>query len=100
MVTSQGPTLDSPTDPGCGRHLDLLKTGGGEALVAATDVPFLGKMPLDREVVANGDSGRVSMDAGSQSASAQALRAIVQTVLERTRPRQSILSILENKEQE
>jgi ATP-binding protein involved in chromosome partitioning len=84
--------------PGCGRHLDVFKAGGGEALATAADVPFLGKIPLDPEMVANGDSGRTSMDAKNESASAQALRAIVQTVLERTRPRQSILSILEKQE--
>lgn len=85
--------------PGCGRHLDVFKAGGGEALAVATEVPFLGRIPLDPDVVTNGDSGRVAMDAKNDSASAHDFRAVVQTVLERTRPRQSILSILEKQEQ-
>ncbi len=85
--------------PGCGRHLDVFKAGGGQALAAATEAPFLGRIPLDPDVVKNGDAGRVAADAMDESPSAQAFRAFVQTVLERTRPGQSLRNTLEKQEQ-
>jgi Mrp family chromosome partitioning ATPase len=43
--------------PHCGKSVDIFKTGGG--LKASKDfcVPFLGKVPLDTQIVKTGDSG-------------------------------------------
>ena len=43
--------------PQCGERVDLFKTGGGEALAEEMKVPFLGKIPIDPQIVASGDAG-------------------------------------------
>ncbi len=43
--------------PDCGKLIPLFKTGGGEALAKEMNVPFLGRIPLDPQVVLAGDSG-------------------------------------------
>ena len=45
------------TCPKCGETTYLFKTGGGERSARDLDVPFLGKIPLDPEIVDSGDKG-------------------------------------------
>ena len=44
--------------PHCGQEIELFKKGGGEALAREWGVPFLGRIPLEPELVAEADSGR------------------------------------------
>jgi Mrp family chromosome partitioning ATPase len=43
--------------PKCGESIDLFKAGGGEALAQEMGVPFLGKIPMDPQIVVSGDEG-------------------------------------------
>ncbi|MCK5309718.1 MAG: Mrp/NBP35 family ATP-binding protein [Thermoplasmata archaeon] len=43
--------------PHCGKNIDLFKIGGGEKAAKEMDVKFLGRLPIDPEVVSAGDSG-------------------------------------------
>ncbi|MDD8016138.1 MAG: Mrp/NBP35 family ATP-binding protein [Acidobacteriota bacterium] len=43
--------------PHCGKRIDLFKVGGGEAAAADLNVPFLGRIPIDPEIVTAGDAG-------------------------------------------
>jgi ATP-binding protein involved in chromosome partitioning len=43
--------------PRCGESIDIFKTGGGEALAQEMQVPFLGKIPIDPQIVVSGDAG-------------------------------------------
>lgn len=43
--------------PHCGEKVDVFKSGGGEALSKEMQVPFLGKIPIDPQIVISGDSG-------------------------------------------
>jgi len=43
--------------PHCHNTIDLFKTGGGERAANDMGVPFLGRVPLDPEVVQGGDDG-------------------------------------------
>ena len=43
--------------PYCGKHIDLFKVGGGEKAARELGVPFLGRIPIDPNVVAGGDEG-------------------------------------------
>lgn len=43
--------------PHCGKQIDLFKTGGGERAAEELGVPFLGRIPIDPEVVRAGDAG-------------------------------------------
>ncbi len=43
--------------PHCGEEVELFKAGGGEGLAGEADLPFLGRLPFELEVVAAGDAG-------------------------------------------
>ncbi|NLX47918.1 MAG: Mrp/NBP35 family ATP-binding protein [Euryarchaeota archaeon] len=43
--------------PHCHKTIDLFKTGGGERAAEEMGVPFLGRIPLDPNVVLGGDDG-------------------------------------------
>jgi len=48
--------------PHCGKSVDLFGTGGGERTAKDADIPFLGKIPFDREMVSCGDIGVAYQD--------------------------------------
>jgi Mrp family chromosome partitioning ATPase len=43
--------------PQCGHHIEVFRKGGGEASATEMGVPFLGRIPLDPEVVTQSDAG-------------------------------------------
>jgi Mrp family chromosome partitioning ATPase len=45
------------TCPHCGEKVDLFKKGGGEAAAGELGVPFLGRIPIDPDIVTGSDSG-------------------------------------------
>ncbi|MEQ8169413.1 MAG: Mrp/NBP35 family ATP-binding protein [Candidatus Eremiobacterota bacterium] len=44
--------------PHCGQEINLFKTGGGEKLAMDEGIRFLGRIPIDPEIVNCGDSGK------------------------------------------
>ncbi|MBN2246496.1 MAG: Mrp/NBP35 family ATP-binding protein [Candidatus Aminicenantes bacterium] len=60
------------TCPHCGKRIDLFKQGGGEIAAGELGVPFLGRIPIDPQIVTLGDSGKsfLEEDAGSETAKA------------------------------
>jgi len=44
--------------PKCGERTDIFKSGGGEIMANEMHVPFLGRIPLDPQIVQACDSGR------------------------------------------
>jgi len=55
--------------PHCGGEVDIFKSGGGEKLASELGIPFLGKIPLDPNIVKSGESGKPFMlDPDSKSA--------------------------------
>ncbi len=44
--------------PHCKKEINLFGTGGGEKIAYNMGVPFLGKIPLEPEIVNSGDSGK------------------------------------------
>ena len=67
--------------PHCGKTTDLFKTGGGEALAREMAVPFLGRIPLDPQVVASGDAGTPFVQRFAESPAAHAFEDIVRPIL-------------------
>jgi ATP-binding protein involved in chromosome partitioning len=67
--------------PHCREQIDLFKQGGGEALAYEWGVPFLGRIPLDPDLVSEADAGRPYFQGHENSAVAQALNRIVDKVL-------------------
>jgi len=66
--------------PHCQKEIPLFKTGGGEALAREMNVPFLGTIPIDPEIVACGDSGTPYAQRFAENTAAQSFAAIVQRI--------------------
>ena len=63
--------------PHCATVVNIFKKGGGEALAAEMQIPFLGSIPLDAAVVASGDSGEPVVQHEPDSPAGRAFAAIV-----------------------
>ncbi len=70
--------------PHCNQAVDIFNTGGGEKLAAETGVPFLGRIPLDPEMVRAADLGYSLLKTSHDSPTAQAINAIVKPMLSMT----------------
>jgi ATP-binding protein involved in chromosome partitioning len=75
--------------PHCGKEIDLFKTGGGERSAREMKVPFLGRIPLDPEVIIGGDAGRPFVIDPRDGAAAAAFGPIVETITRRLHPLQN-----------
>ena len=67
--------------PKCGERIDLFKSGGGEALAVEMKVPFLGRIPIDPQIVTSGDAGRPFVDNYIRSEAARAFSSVVQKII-------------------
>jgi Mrp family chromosome partitioning ATPase len=70
--------------PRCGERIDLFRRGGGATLANEMQVPFLGSIPLDVEVVASGDYGVPLLSDDCQSPAAIAFTDLLSKVLAQT----------------
>jgi len=70
--------------PHCGGDIDLFKTGGGQKLAVEEGVPFLGRIPLDPQIVASGDAGQAFVENHSESVGAEAFASAVESILNQT----------------
>ena len=70
--------------PHCGQQVDLFKVGGGERLAAEMGVPFLGRIPLDPQIVASGDSGKPFVQSFANSPAAKAFASVIEPILNHT----------------
>ncbi len=68
--------------PHCGKEIDLFKIGGGEKAAHDLEVPFLGRIPIDPEVVNTGDDGVPIVAAAPSSPAATAFNGIIEKVIE------------------
>jgi ATP-binding protein involved in chromosome partitioning len=60
--------------------MDIFGSGGGVQLAIGTQVPFLGKVPIDQNIRIGGDSGKPIVISHPDSAVAIALREIAEKV--------------------
>jgi len=67
--------------PACGHRIDLFKSGGGERLAKAVGVPFLGRIPIDPEIVTCGDAGTPFAAEPATSPTARAFAKAIQPIL-------------------
>lgn len=67
--------------PHCGKGVDLFKKGGGERLALEMNVPFLGCIPMDPQIVDSGDRGQPFMQTFAGSSAAQAFQQVIQSIL-------------------
>ncbi|HEC89934.1 MAG TPA: ATP-binding protein [Thermoplasmatales archaeon] len=66
--------------PHCGKQIDIFKKGGGEKAARDFGVPFLGKVPIDPEIVEGGDSGTPILLKDPESDSSKAFADIVENI--------------------
>ncbi len=66
--------------PHCGKTSELFKSGGGEQLAAAGNLPFLGRIPLDPRVMLAGDDGSPFLSGGGKSPAVIAMNELVTRV--------------------
>lgn len=67
--------------PNCSAVHDIFNSGGGEALAKEMGVNFLGRIPMDPEVVRSGDEGFALLKVQSESPTALAFKKIVEPLL-------------------
>jgi ATP-binding protein involved in chromosome partitioning len=67
--------------PHCGNVTNLFGTGGGERAAADFKVPFLGRIPLEPEMVLHGDAGTPFIHHKKETDSANAMNGIVEKVI-------------------
>jgi Mrp family chromosome partitioning ATPase/predicted Fe-Mo cluster-binding NifX family protein len=68
--------------PKCGEKTDIFKSGGGQIMAAEMNVRFLGRIPLDPEIVHACDSGKPFIHHYRQSRTAKAFEKILNPILE------------------
>jgi len=67
--------------PHCNHRTDIFTGDGGKQMANDFDVPFLGSIPIDPEVVSACDSGKPFINFNSQSTTAQALNYAFESLL-------------------
>lgn len=66
--------------PSCGAHSSLFGMGGGEALANETGVPFLGRIPIEPEIMTCGDNGTPFVTARAGTSTAKEFLGIVRAI--------------------
>jgi ATP-binding protein involved in chromosome partitioning len=51
--------------PHCGKTTEIFKTGGGEKMAMDMGIPYLGGIPLEPQIVLNGDDGSPFLNSAS-----------------------------------
>jgi Mrp family chromosome partitioning ATPase len=67
--------------PHCGKTISLFKEGGGQQAAEELGVPFLGKIPLDPEIVILGDEGKAFVDSQPESKASKAFMDTVDNII-------------------
>ncbi len=70
--------------PHCKETVNLFKIGGGEKAANELGVPFLGRVPIDPNVVDAGDSGMPLIADNGASPASEAFEGIIDKILEKT----------------
>ena len=67
--------------PHCGKNIDLFKSGGGEKVALEFNIPFLGKIPIDINLVESSDEGKPYILQYKNSKTAQVFNKIVELII-------------------
>jgi len=72
--------------PHCNETVDIFKSGGGEELARELELAFLGKIPMDPQVVMAGDDGKPYLSSDGDSPAIKAFGEVVSAVETRVPP--------------
>ena len=67
--------------PHCGKKIDLFGAGGGEEAARDLKVPFLGRIPIEPEMVKHGDNGQPFIHFKKQNQTASILDEIITRII-------------------
>jgi Mrp family chromosome partitioning ATPase len=67
--------------PHCGKTINLFKEGGGQKAAQELGVSFLGKIPLDPNIVILGDEGKAFVDSQPDSKASEAFMEVVDNII-------------------
>ena len=67
--------------PHCGKNIDLFKSGGGEKAAQEFNLPFLGKIPIDLNIVNSADEGKPYIFQYKDSETAQIFNKVVELII-------------------
>ena len=79
--------------PHCHNHIEVFRKGGGEASAMDMGVPFLGRIPLDPDVVIQSDAGEPFAMFNSDTATAECYHEIANKVEAFCKKRGSLVNI-------
>jgi len=79
--------------PNCGQKTDVFKSGGGEIMANEMHLCFLGRIPIDPQIVQACDSGRPFVYHYNQSQTAEAFGKILNPILELDTNAQELIGI-------
>ena len=68
--------------PNCGETIDIFKKGGGENMARDMNIAFLGRIPLDPDIVQSGDSGKPYVEKYRGSVTADIVEEIIQPIID------------------
>ncbi len=68
--------------PHCGKKIGIFKEGGGEKAANELQVPFLGRIPLDPQIVALGDEGKSFIESLPEVPASKAFMEVAEKILE------------------
>ncbi|HBB17933.1 MAG TPA: chromosome partitioning protein ParA [Syntrophus sp. (in: bacteria)] len=68
--------------PHCGTVIEVFKSGGGETMARQMGVPFLGRIPMDPQIVGTSDEGKPFVYHTRQGESAEAFIRAIKPVLQ------------------
>ncbi len=69
--------------PHCNKTVDIFGSGGGEQTARDFDLPFLGRVPMDPQVVIAGDTGRPYLSSDEDTPAVMVFNSIVDAVEKR-----------------
>jgi len=71
--------------PKCGENIDIFKSGGGQKMAEQMNVPFLGRIPIDPQIVQACDSGRPFVYHYNRTETAKVFEKILNPILDLNR---------------
>jgi Mrp family chromosome partitioning ATPase len=69
------------TCPHCGGKVDLFKEGGGERIAGEMNIPFLGRVPIDPNIVQASDNGKPFLVENPDAEATRAFNGIVEKII-------------------
>jgi ATP-binding protein involved in chromosome partitioning len=80
--------------PKCGERTDIFKSGGGQKMAEQMNVPFLGRIPIDPQIVLACDSGRPFVYHYNRTETAKVFKKILNPILELDRQPKEMVETL------